>query len=121
MGAGHPHSTAAKFESPLEATAQDVRFMRSKDGKNLYAILMGWPGDNKSFCITSLARGAFPVDGLAGVSLLGPEKGRYIPLEYRQDDDGLHCDLPAKPAEEPGYVIKLVFPDGIPDLKLKDQ
>jgi alpha-L-fucosidase len=59
MGSGHPHASAAKFEAPSEATAEDIRFTRSKDNKDLYAILLGWPGNNEILSINSLSSKEF--------------------------------------------------------------
>jgi alpha-L-fucosidase len=117
MGSGHVHTSGGEFEVPSEASAEDIRFTRSKDNKNLYAIVLGWPVDSKTISISSLPGESFSVEKLANVSLLGPEKDIYIPLEYQQDENALHLTLPEKPADEPAYVIKLSFSDRIPDLK----
>jgi alpha-L-fucosidase len=119
MGSGHVHTSGGEFEEPSEGSADDIRFTRSKDNKDLYAIVLGWPDDSGKISISSLASGMFPMESLAKVSLLGPKAGTYIPLEYQQDEDALHLKLPEKPAEELAYVIKLSFPDKIPDLKVK--
>ncbi len=114
MGSGHRHTGTGQFEAPSEATAEDIRFTRSKDNKDLYAIVLGWPGDNEILSITSLSGKNLAVENLAGVSLLGPEEGIYIPLEYHQDENALHLTLPEKPAEELAYAIKLSFLEKIP-------
>jgi alpha-L-fucosidase len=120
MGSGHVHISGGEFEAPSEASAEDIRFTRSKDNKNLYAIVLGWPVDSKTISISSLSGDMFSVSTLANVSLLGPKKDMYIPLEYHQDENALHFKLPEKPAEEPAYVIKLSFSDKIPDLRQRD-
>ena len=117
MGSGHVHTSGGKFEAPSEATARDIRFTRSKDNKDLYVIVLGWPVDTMSLSVTSLSGQVFPIENLTGVSLLGPTNGAYIPLKYHQDENALHLPLPEKPAEEPAYVIKLSFLDKIPDLR----
>ncbi len=120
MGSGHVHTSGGEFEAPSEASAEDIRFTRSKDNKDLYAIVLGWPVDSNTISISSLQGEMFSVEKLAKVSLLGPKKGIYIPLEYHQDENGLNLTLPEKPAEEPAYVIKLSFSDRIPELRQRD-
>jgi alpha-L-fucosidase len=119
MGSGHVHTSGGKFEAPSEATAKDIRFTRSKDNKNLYAIVLGWPADTKMVSISSLADNLFLTQTLSEVSLLGTKKGSYKKLKYQQDQNGLHVILPDKPAEELAYVIKLSFSNVIPELKLR--
>jgi alpha-L-fucosidase len=117
MGSGHVHTSGGKFEAPSEASAKDIRFTRSKDNKNLYAIVLGWPADTKVLSIASLSGKEFSLEKLSEVSLLGPEQGSYIPLKYNQDMNALHLTLPDKPADELAYVIRLSFSDKIPELK----
>jgi alpha-L-fucosidase len=114
MGAGHPHGEGVHFIPPRAGTPEDIRFTRSKDNTVLYAILLGWPEEGNTVPVTSLAEGRLPLDGLAGVSLLGPGKGEYLPASYKQDGAALHVELPARPLEEPAYVLKFSFPGGIP-------
>ena len=120
MGSGHRHTGDGAFEAPSEATAEDIRFTRSKDNKDLYVIVLGWPGDSEIFQVTTLSNEKISLENLAGVSLLGPEEGFYIPLEYYQDDNALNLSLPEKPGEELAYVIKLNFKGKIPDLRQGD-
>ena len=119
MGTGHLHSTSdedihLKFEEPLEGTAEDIRFTRSKDKKVLYAIVLGWPGDNEALSLKSLSSNDFSIQSLEQVELLG-EKDNYK-LSYKQDDSGMHITMPEKQSEELAYVIKLEFSDKIPGL-----
>ncbi len=107
-------SIGVRDQEPAAGTPEDIRFTRSKDNKVLYAIVLGWPGDNEILSITSLSGKNLAVENLTGVSLLGPEEGMYIPLEYHQDDHPLHLTLPEKPADELAYVIKLSFSEKIP-------
>ncbi len=111
MGAEH-----GVFTEPSEGTSEDIRFTRSKDNKTLYAIVLGWPGDNSDYSIQSLAKGQIDITSLESVSLLQP--GGNLNLGSYQETDGLHINLPEKPADEMAYVIKLTFNGEIPVLKL---
>ncbi len=114
MGAGHLHTGGGSFEAPSEGTASDIRFTRSKDNRILYAIVLGWPDDG-IVSVSSLSGKGTSLDSLEEVSLLGPEKGAYIPVDHYQYDDALHLRLPEKPAEEPAYALRLRFSGSIPE------
>lgn len=114
MGSGHWHMDGVGGMAPIEGTPEDIRFTRSKDNKVLYAIVLGWPGDNEIVSITSLSQEVIAVEDLDAVSLIGPEEEMYIPLEYQQDEHALHITLPDKPVEELAYVIRLNFSERIP-------
>ena len=82
-------------------TAEDIRFTRSQDGTFLYAILLGWPQDG--FChIESLGNTA-----IQGVQLLANDQR----LTYRQDQDGLLVELPAKAIGQHAFVLKITGPN----------
>ncbi len=121
MGAGHPHSEGVEFIPPTAGTPEDIRFTRSKDNKDLYAILLGWPEDGSNVSVTTLSAGNVSLDNLEGAYLLGLAEGEYIPVEYAQDETALHITLPDKPAEELAYVVKFSFSDGISTLQISDR
>ena len=74
---------------------EDIRFTKSKDGKTLYAIVLGWP-TGKALTIKSIATGSSTDPGkVTSVRLLGSE----TPSAFAQDASGLHITLPA---EKPG-------------------
>ena len=119
MGTGHLHGTDdedihLKFEEPLEGTAEDIRFTRSKDEKVLYAIVLGWPGNNETISIKSLSSNDFNLQSLGQVELLGEKNNNK--LSYKQDGSGLHITMPGKQSEELAYVIKLEFSNKIPSV-----
>ena len=69
-------------------TTEDIRFTQSKDGKNLYAIVLEIPKDGK-VTIKSLATGSQLWPGKIGsVRLVGGGK-----LKFTRDDAGLHVTL----------------------------
>jgi alpha-L-fucosidase len=78
-------------------TSADIRFTRSKDGRDLYATVLDWPADGRVL-VKSLALAAGPV---ATVSLLGHD-GK---LSWSQTRDGLAVDLPAHRPCKHAFVL----------------
>jgi len=80
-------------------TAQDIRF--TTKGKTLYAIALGWPTDGH-LLIHSLSDGnGFKVKS---VSLLGSD----AQIQFEQQSDGLHLDLPAQSPGNYAYSFKIL-------------
>jgi alpha-L-fucosidase len=111
MGAAH-----GVFTTPVEGTASDIRYTRSKDNTTLYAILLGWDQGQKEITLTSLSSNRINLKNLESVSLINGEAGNYLPLFFRQDSSGLIVNLPEKSLEEMAYVLKLSFDGQIPYL-----
>jgi len=111
MGAGK-----GIFTAPAEGTAKDVRYTRSKDNTTLYAVLLGWDEGQKEITLASLASKSIDLKHLKSVMLIDGEAGKYLPLEYRQDEEGLTIRLPERSFEEMAYIIKLTFRRKIPAL-----
>jgi alpha-L-fucosidase len=111
MGAAH-----GVMGAPVEGTAKDVRYTRSKDNSTLYAILLGWEKDQKEISLTSLSANRIDIKNLESVELINGESGKYLPLKFNQDADGLLVSLPERSFEELAYVLKLTFDDNIPKL-----
>jgi alpha-L-fucosidase len=109
MGAGH-----GIFTQPLEGSSKDIRFTRSKDNKDLYAIILGWPGDKEILTISSFSSLHIIEKDINKVELLGASPGKYISLNYSLDKEGLHITLPERPMEEMAYVVKITFSGTIP-------
>ncbi len=91
--AGSFNDTAARAFTP-----QDIRFT-TKDGA-LYAIALGWPQDGH-LTIHSLASTSNL--NVGDVTLLGSA----AKLSFKQEADGLHLDLPAKPEGLYAYSFKI--------------
>ena len=104
MGAAH-----GIMGAPTEGTAKDIRFTRSKDFTTLYAILLGWDNDQKSINLTSLSSDRIDLTNLKKIELINGEAGKYLPLTFQQNKEGLMIDLPGKPFDELAYVVKLSF------------
>ncbi|MEO7097991.1 MAG: alpha-L-fucosidase [Luteolibacter sp.] len=77
-------------------TAEDVRYTTSKDGRFLYAIVLGWP--DKTLALKSLGKKA----GLLNKSVSQVELlGKHENIHWSQDDDSLNITpIPSKPASE---------------------
>ncbi len=111
MGAAHGIMAA-----PAEGKSKDVRYTRSKDNTTLYAILLGWDKSQKEIKLASLAPGRIDCKNLKSVELINGEAGKYLPLAFRQDTEGLLVSLPERSFEELAYVLKLTFDGQIPTL-----
>lgn len=104
MGAAH-----GVFQAPAEGTAKDVRFTRSKDNSKLYAIMLGWENGQKEILLTSLPANRIDVKNLRSVELINGAAGKYLPLRFKQTEEGLLVTLPQHSFEELAYVLKLSF------------
>ncbi len=102
--------------APKEGTAKDIRYTRSKDSSTLYAILLGWETGGKEIALKTLSSNRIDLKNLKSVELINDEAGKYLPLTYKQDAQGLIVNLPERPFEEMAYVIKLNFDDKISKL-----
>ena len=73
-------------------TAEDIRFTQSKNGKQLYAIVLAIPADDR-VTIKSLASDSkFWPEKIGSVRLLGVSRK----LKFNRDENGLHVTLPQK-------------------------
>lgn len=94
--------TGGFHDNLYQFTAEDIRFTQSKDGKTVYAILLGWPGNGAEITIKSLGP---PIGAsVASVSMLAT--GEL--LNWRRRADGLHVTMPAKAVGEDAYVLRIV-------------
>jgi alpha-L-fucosidase len=101
-GEGPTKPTPGKFHDTdtQNYNAEDFRF--TAKGNDLFAIEMGWPSGSEAV-IRTLAAPAAPK--VQAVHLLGSDAA----LTFTQAADGLHIQLPAKPADAPAYVFRLSF------------
>jgi alpha-L-fucosidase len=84
-------------------TAQDFRF--TSKGATLYAIEMGWPTDGKAV-IHSLGTSSLgAASKVKSVALLGSN----ATIGWQQEKDGLHLQLPPKPAGEYAYSFRILL------------
>jgi len=82
----------------------DIRFTRSKDGKLLYAIVLGWPAGGR-LTIKSLGEKTKVADGIKDVRIL--DGGN--PVLWNRDAEGLTIAMPGSvKKDEPAYAFRIV-------------
>jgi alpha-L-fucosidase len=92
------------FVGRPQYTAEDVRFTRTKDGKALYVIFLGWPGTGETATLTSFATGAAGAEvKVADVELLGSTGA----IEWKRDEAGLSVTFPDSPPAH--HKLAVVF------------
>ncbi|MFC3121553.1 alpha-L-fucosidase [Agaribacter flavus] len=79
---------------------KDIRFTQNKNA--LYAILMAWPGDNKTVTIRTINSENYD-DAISTVTLLGHD----TPLDFEQKPEGLAVKLPEHSPSEHAQVLKI--------------
>jgi alpha-L-fucosidase len=94
------HLADLKFDG---FTAEDIRFTRSKDGKTLYAIALGWPEEDKDVVIESVN-----IKGLGGrtiesIRMLGYEGA----INWTLTKDGLKVGFPDKKPCKHAFVFRI--------------
>ncbi len=102
-GEGPAQSSTGMFnENRVTYGAQDIRFTTKKG--DLYAYLLGWPGDNATV-IKALATNSPQLNGrkIARVSLLGYD-GK---LDWTQDDQGLSVKMPPAAPTDHAVALKI--------------
>ncbi len=107
-GEGPNMIKAGEFQgnSIAKLSEKDIRFTRSKDGRTLHAIALGWPASE--FVIAALGTASEQKPGkIEHVELIGTAEK----VRWRQAADGLHVTLPAtyKPAVDFAAALRVVF------------
>jgi alpha-L-fucosidase len=103
-GEGPTKVAAGSFQDTKtqQYTAEDFRF--TTKGNNLYAIELAWPSGNEAV-IHSVAGDALKGKQIQAVALLGSS----APLPYKLQADGLHIQLPPKPAQGYAYAFRIAL------------
>jgi alpha-L-fucosidase len=83
-------------------TAEDFRF--TSKGGALYAIELGWPSSGEAV-IHSLGSNALGSQKVVAVALLGTD----AKLQFQQQPDGLHIQLPAQAPGKYAYAFRVVL------------
>jgi alpha-L-fucosidase len=83
-------------------TAEDFRF--TTKGNDLFAIELAWPIGQETV-VRSLGTSELSEGHIQSVSLLGSD----TKLTYQQGVDGLHIQLPAKPAGDIAYAFRITL------------
>ena len=86
----------------LQYTPEDIRFTRK--GNTVYAIVLGWPGENSAVTISSFGKEAVAGDlKVTGVSMLGCDAR----IKWRQTSDGLMVTTPDRKIHDMGVVFRI--------------
>ena len=115
-GEGATKIGGGAFTSPQAGTIKDIRFTRSKDNKQLFAIFMAREKDQNELVLTTLSADRIQLKNLRKIEMINGKAGSYIPLTYKQDEKGLTIQLPEKTFDDMAYVVKLTFDGSIPAL-----
>ncbi len=82
--------------------ASDIRF--TKKGHTLYAICLGWPGEEAR--IESLgSKSSVSFDMILGITMLGSDET----LSWAQDEDGLRVKTPSKKPCQHAYTFRIAL------------
>ena len=90
----------------LEYTDKDIRYTASKDGKTVYAILLGTPAANSTATLTSFA--GLPASGAGSVTSASLVVGGKS-VECELGDAGLKVTFPEKIEASPATAVKIVL------------
>jgi alpha-L-fucosidase len=107
-GEGPTKVAAGSFHDTDTAnyTAADFRF--TTKGNDLYAIELGWPASGEAVIQTlATVGGGRKIDSVA---LLGSD----AKLQFRQQPDGLHIQLPVQAPGKFAYAFRIVFEGAAP-------
>ncbi|WP_037324871.1 alpha-L-fucosidase [Salinimicrobium terrae] len=90
------------FLDKLTYTAEDVRY--TQKGENIYAIFLGWPGNNKRVTLSSFSQEVLGtnVPNVNSVSVLGGGE-----IAYELNEQGLHLTTPANTINEKAFVVRI--------------
>ena len=85
---------------------EDIRYTRK--GNTVYAILLGWPGENKSITMTMFGRdGKAHNVNITGVSMLGSDEK----IKWERNDSGLSVTTPSRKVGDLAVVFRLSTSD----------
>jgi len=87
-----------------ELSAADVRYTVSKDGKTLYATVLGWPEDG-SYTMKTFAKGEHfsTKDGIKKIEMLGSDEK----IKWKQSGEGLTIWFPENKPCDIAYSFRI--------------
>ncbi|MBI9039842.1 MAG: alpha-L-fucosidase [Lutibacter sp.] len=91
------------FLDKITYTPQDIRY--TKKGKVIYAIVLGWPGENTPINLTSFTTEFLgdAVPTIKNITILGIENE----IPFKIDKYGLHIKTPHQKVDDMAFVIKI--------------
>ena len=99
-GEGPVQVKGGAFKENFQYSAKDIRF--TTKGKNLYAIALGWPEENR-FVIKSLANLGGGANQIKRVELLGHNGG----LKFTQTAEALTVELPGEKVSDLTCALRI--------------
>lgn len=82
--------------------AKDIRYTRK--GETVYALVLGWPGENKAIMMKMFGQGGKAQDiKVTKVSMLGTDE----PIKWERKESGLIVNTPSKKVDDMTIVFKL--------------
>ena len=95
--------TAGWISDPKDGyTFEDIRYTRSKDGRTLYVIALGWPGAGTVVIPESLAKNSI-TGTITGVSMIGSDR----PVSWEWQNERLALTTPNKKVNDLAVVFKI--------------
>jgi alpha-L-fucosidase len=85
-----------------DATAEDIRFTCSKDGKTLYVTFLGWPGAGRTSLVRSLANSETNPT-ITSISMIGCDDS----ITWKQTKNGLSIVMPDQTPFDEAICFKL--------------
>ena len=93
---------AGHFLPQVKYTAQDIRY--TTKGDTIYAIVLGWPGENKQLLLRSFAKDKLKENlNISNITVLGTSES----VKYSLHDNGLQIITPAKKVNDMATVFKI--------------
>ncbi|MDV6169480.1 alpha-L-fucosidase [Flavobacterium sp. DG1-102-2] len=89
------------FVDKVNYGPQDIRY--TTKGKTVYAIVLGWPGENAVVTLSALGTAGKKAPKVKSVSVLGSTEK----VTFTQDAIGVHVKTPSKKIDDKAFVIKL--------------
>ena len=91
------------FLDKLTYTAQDIRY--TQKGNNIYAIELGWPGNNTEICLKSFSKDNLKEQPIIeSISLLGYEGA----IDFELKESGLFIKTPVEEINPNAIVFKIL-------------
>ena len=90
-------------KASFKYTSEDIRFTRSKDGKNVFAFILGWP-EGEEVLINSFKReNGLSADNISAISLLGSD----AKISFHDTGEGLAIGVPEIAPSDHAICFKL--------------
>ena len=91
------------FLDKITYTPQDVRY--TKKGDTIYAIILGWPGNDTPITLKSFTKATLGenIPYVKRLSILGFS----AEVPFTQNNEGLHFSTPNKKIDDKSFVVKI--------------